>query len=222
MKNYQYLVLSDLDGTLTEIPSSWQFIMEWFDLCESKGKYHLNSFLKKEITYDEFIRLDVVAWKGITSEDYLNAIKKIKFRSGVKELFNFFSETGARIYIISSGLMDLAVRAKNLFPVHEIYANVILKENGYLNGKYIKNVGWNDKQSKEMIVKRILNENSKSLPIIAFGDSSGDSHLINNSDLSFSCFSFDEELNRTATHVINEKSNFFSIPKIITKFLKEY
>jgi HAD superfamily phosphoserine phosphatase-like hydrolase len=217
------MVFSDLDGTLTETQSSWQFVMESFGLWESKGKHHLRSFLNNEISYDQFIHLDTNSWKGKSKEDYLNTVHKIKFRPGVKELFHYFSDSGAKVYLISSGLMDLAVRAKKLFPVHEIYANEILKDvNGFLNGKYRKNVGWNDNQSKRHIVERIIAEKPNSIPIIALGDSSGDIPLIDSADLSFACYSSDTELNRRATYVINEKNDFFTVPDIVTKFLKQY
>ena len=90
MKEIQYIVLSDLDGTLTEISSSWQYVMEFFNLWESDGKHHLQSFLQGDISYNEFIRLDVESWKGISEKRYFNAIDSINFRPGVKELFEFF------------------------------------------------------------------------------------------------------------------------------------
>ena len=81
MDRLNYIVLSDLDGTLTETSSSWQFIMESLNKWESEGKFHLNLFLNKKINYDEFLRLDVNSWKGIPSKHYLDAINKIKFSS---------------------------------------------------------------------------------------------------------------------------------------------
>ena len=116
--------------------------------------------------------------------------------------------------------MDLALRGKSIFPIHEIYANVILRENGVLNGKYIKKVGWKDDLSKESIIKKIIQEKDKKLPIIAFGDTSGDYPLINNASLSFSCFSSDSGLNTNATHIIDDNQNFYTVPKLVKKFLK--
>ena len=219
-ENVRYIVFSDLDGTLTKVNSSWQYIMEYFELWETKGKHHLHSFLNGEINYNTFLKLDVETWKGLPDVEYMKAINKIPFRSGILEVFEFFRNTGAYIYLISSGLMDLASRAKKLFPVDEIFANIILRDSGHLNGKDIKKVGWNDIHSKSSIISSILKIKPIHIPVLALGDSSGDYPLLECADLSFSCFSSDQKLNQLASYCINEKHGFNEIPRLVKKFLK--
>lgn len=211
-----FIVISDLDGTLTEVPSSWQFVLEDQNLWDL-GKLNLELFLSKKINYDEFIKLDVELLKNLPTDSYLNSINKIKFRDDFKPVFEFFKMRGGKLILISSGLMDLAKVANEKFQFDNIFANELLKENGKLNGKYITNVGWNDK-GKIMNEISTLNKNS---PIITLGDSSGDLPLIKHSQLSFSCFSSNQELNKLATYEINNAEEIKSIISIVEKFLKE-
>ena len=193
-----FVVVSDLDGTLTNQPSSWQFVLEGLDLWYERGENNLDLFLNKKITYDEFIRLDVELLKGIPVKDYLAIINKITFRKGLNELFEYLQTLQSNNIILSSGLYDVAERLKAQVPIGTIYANEIHRNKQTLTGQYTKNVGWHD---KDLLMKKIKLNHSDSY-IIAFGDSLADLPLMENSDLSFSCFSNSSELNSKATFTI--------------------
>lgn len=201
------LVISDLDGTLTTQHSSWQFVFEQLGLWHGLGEKHLNMFLAEKISYDEFIKMDVELLKDLPVHTYLDIINKIVFRQGLVELFDFLSTYNSENIIVSSGLQDLAERLRSVIPIKHIFANVINRAKGKLDGSYVKNVGWN---GKEQIMKKLKLAYPESF-IIAFGDTSGDLPLIKYSDLSFSCFSSSDELNAQADYVITNLKDAISI-----------
>lgn len=194
MNETNILVVSDLDGTLTKEPSSWQYVLEKLNLWENKGENNLQMFLNNEIDYDQFINLDVKLLEGIRKEQYYAIIKSIAFREGLVALFDYFKTINSTNIILSSGLQDLADRLSESVKISEIYANKIHKNEHFLTGSYDKIVGWNDKSK---IFKQIKKSNPYSF-IIAFGDTSADLPIIEQSDLGFSCFSNSEKLNKTA------------------------
>ena len=111
--------------------------------------------------------------------------------------------------IISSGLKDVVEWLGKMIPINHFFANEILSENDYLNGKYIKNVGWDQKNE---IMNKVKISNPQSF-IIAFGDTSSDLPLIENSDLSFSCFSDSSDLIEKADYNISDLKKVIEVIK---------
>ena len=202
MNSHEIVIVSDLDGTLTTVESSWEFLLKDLKLWEGKGEKNLERFLTAEIDYDEFIRLDVNLLKGIHKKRYFDCLSKIPLRNSLQELFSYLYNqfNNLKIIIISSGLKDLAVRVAKIVPITYIFANEIHYTNEYLNGNYTKNVGWHD---KEKIMNQLRKDYSSSF-FISFGDTLADLPLITLSDLSFSCFSKSKELKSNATYSIND------------------
>ncbi len=206
------VVISDLDGTLTNHTSSWQFVLEYLNLWENKGEKHLHQFLSNEIDYDEFIKKDVELLKNTPLTKYFEAINKISFREGVGELFTYFQKFNSVNIIVSSGLKDLADRLSTRISIKQIFANELNKDTEKLDGTYIKNVGWNDKQ---LIMKKLKLSYSNSF-IIAFGDTNADLPLLENSNLGFSCCNESHVLNAKADYIISDLKD--AIPLIETIF----
>lgn len=209
MQYENIIVVSDLDGTLTDQVSSWQYVFEQSNLWIDKAERNLELFLNKEIDYDKFIDLDVKLLKGLPVQRYLKIIDSINFRAGLHNLFNCLKTYNSINILVSSGLMDLATRISNIIPFSEVYANKIHHNGKILNGEYDKIVGWDE---KGRIMKRIRKLNPNSF-IIAFGDTSGDLPLIENSDLNFACFSNSKELNSAAQYKISNLQDAISIIK---------
>ena len=215
MSDQKIRIVSDLDGTLTTVSSSWQFVLEHLGLWENQGENNLHLFLHNKITYDEFIRLDAALLQGIHEKKYLDIISQIPFRGGILDLFRTFKKININnITIVSSGLDDLALRLANMVPVTHIFSNKLHRTNGYLNGNYTKTVGWHD---KELIMKQIKSQNPYDY-IVAFGDTQADLPLIKMADLSFACFSQSNELVSNATYSVD---NLFDAITIINKTIKD-
>lgn len=219
MQTPRFLVVSDLDGTLTTEHSVWQFVMERLGVWESHGRHHLEAFLTQAITYEEFIRLDVAAWKGVSHSRYLDIIEEVIFRPGAFELFQSLKQEGAYIVLLSSGLHDLARRAQSLFPVDRIYANIIHDGGGVLNGSYTQVVGWHGKGEIMLALREEFYPNLGNAPIIALGDTTGDLAMFDQAKLKVACFSESDELKNQADLVT---SDLFSLMAQIREFLTSH
>jgi phosphoserine phosphatase len=219
-----YLLVFDLDGTLTTHHSSWQFVLEQTNNWEPQGRTNLEKFLKgelkgetKEKKYLEFCRLDANLLKGLEYNEFLNILDGIKFQRNIQEfvrelrsLINFKS------VVISSGFLELAIKAKKLFSFDQAIANELGRENGFLNGTMKISVPWMGKREILRALKegyKIKKEN-----IISFGDTIADNELFKESGLNFACFNANRELMQVADHHI---TNFLEVPNLLKKYIEK-
>ena len=63
------LVVFDVDGTLIKVNSSGQFLHKKLGTWH-KGKQHAKQFHQGTITYEEWAKLDVSLWKGLTIKKF--------------------------------------------------------------------------------------------------------------------------------------------------------
>ena len=70
-------VIFDLDGTLTRVPSPWQYIHERLGVWESTACYHLEQWLSGKISYEEFCRRDTDLWNGRPVEEIYSYLDEI-------------------------------------------------------------------------------------------------------------------------------------------------
>jgi len=61
------LVVFDVNGTLTKVVSSWQFLHERLGTWD-KGKQYAEQFFRGVITYEDLARLDASLWKSLKLE----------------------------------------------------------------------------------------------------------------------------------------------------------
>ncbi|MEM1678679.1 MAG: HAD family phosphatase [Ignisphaera sp.] len=111
MKNI-YVIVFDVDGTLTPIRSSWQFIHIILNTIHRVHSY-ARLFLDGIITYDEWIALEVSMWKGLHSDTVRRILEAIPWRSGIEEIANLVKKYKDRAMIIavSGGFDYLCERA---------------------------------------------------------------------------------------------------------------
>ncbi len=170
-ERYQ-LVIFDLDGTLTQERSIWEYIHKqlgkWYGFAEE----YQNQFLTGNISYEEFCERDAQVWKGMKVEKLLDIVKTVPFHSGVEALINHLKQKGLKLSIVSSGLSLLTHWVHQKYGFDYSVSNDLLQENGVLTGKvkiqvyYDKKAEWVEKILKQFEVR--LEE------AIAIGDSKGD------------------------------------------------
>lgn len=129
------LVAFDVDGTLTENKSSWEFVHRKLGIWEDVGERYLNMFRAGEITYQEFARLDALRWKGIEEERLLTVLEEISYLPGAVETLGVLKETGLEVALISSGILPLVRRVARDLGVNYYVANELLAEEGVLTGE---------------------------------------------------------------------------------------
>ncbi|HXY82891.1 MAG TPA: HAD-IB family phosphatase [Candidatus Saccharimonadales bacterium] len=145
------LVVFDLDGTLTPVDSLWTYLHAAFGTGD-KGKESARMYRDGQLTYAEWASADARCWAGISLRTLENALDKIPFRSGAKELFQTLKARGVKTAIVSAGLSILANKAKNQLGADFAMANDLILRDGVLTGEIIVNVNLSEKME---FVKRV-------------------------------------------------------------------
>jgi phosphoserine phosphatase len=176
-KNQRYkLVIFDLDGTLTQERSIWEYIHirlgKWYGFAEE----YQTQFLAGKISYEEFCERDAQVWKGMKIEELLKIIKTVSFHPGVDELINYLKQKGWKITMVSSGLSLLSDWVHKKYGFDYSVSNDLLHENGILNGK-VKIQVYYDKKA-EWVEKILKQFGMRSDEVIAIGDSRGDMDML--------------------------------------------
>lgn len=166
------LVVFDLDGTLTQERSIWEYLHKrlgkWYGFAEEFQQ----QFWSGKISYEEFCERDAEVWKGMKVEELFKIIKTVPFHSGVDEFIHYLREKGLKLTLVSSGLSLLSRWVHQKYGFDFSISNDLLHEDGILTGKVRIQVYY-DKKAEW--VRRILNHfNVKPEEAIAIGDSDGD------------------------------------------------
>jgi len=206
------LVIFDLDGTLTQERSIWEYIHKelgkWYGFAEE----YQNQFLAGKISYEEFCERDAQVWKGMKVDELLEIIKTVPFHQGVDELINRLKQKGLKLSMVSSGLALLSNWVHEKYGFDYSVSNDLLHENGVLTGKvkiqvyYDKKAEWVDTILKRFGVKRE--------EAIAIGDSKGDIDMFQMVGFSIAFNSSCQDLDQIASVCISSKSLVDIIPKL--------
>ena len=206
------LVTFDLDGTLTQERSIWEYIHKrlgkWYGFAEEYQK----QFLTGEISYERFCELDAEVWKGMRVEELLEIVKTVPFHSGVDELINYLKHKGLKLTMVSSGLSILSNWVNERYGFDWSVSNDLLHENGILTGKVKIQVYYNKKAEW---VKRILKHfEVKPEEVIAIGDSIGDIDMFQMIGFSIAFNSSCRDLDQIASLCVQSKNLADIIPKL--------
>jgi len=206
------LVIFDLDGTLTQERSIWEYIHirlgKWYGFAEDYQK----QFLAGKISYEEFCEHDAHVWKGMRVEELLEIVKMVPFHPGVDELINYLKERGLKLSMVSSGLSILSDWVHQKYGFEYSVSNDLLHENGVLTGK-VKIQVYYDKKAEW--VKRILERfNVRSEEVIAIGDSRGDMDMFQMVGFSIAFNSSCSDLEKTANVCIRSQNLADIIPRL--------
>jgi len=206
------LVIFDLDGTLTQERSIWEYIHKqlgkWYGFAEE----YQNLFLAGKISYEEFCERDALVWKGMRVEELLEIAQTVPFHPGVNELINFLKQKGLNLSMVSSGLSLLTNWVHQRYGFDYSVSNNLLHENGVLTGK-VKIQVYFDKKAEW--VRKILNQfEVKPEEVIAVGDSRGDIDMFQMVGFSIAFNSSCKELDKIASACIQSQNLADIIPKL--------
>jgi phosphoserine phosphatase len=205
-------VIFDLDGTLTQERSIWEYIHKrlgkWYGFAEEYQKQFLNG----EISYERFCELDAEVWKGMRVEELLEIVKTVPFHCGVDELIHYLKHKDLKLTMVSSGLSILSNWVHQRYGFHYSVSNDLLHENGILTGK-VKIQVYYDKKAEW--VKRILKDfEVKPEEVIAIGDSIGDIDMFQMIGFSIAFNSSCRDLDQMASLCVESKNLADIIPKL--------
>jgi len=206
------LAIFDLDGTLTQERSIWEYIhkqlRKWCGFAEEFQK----KFLAREISYDRFCELDAEVWKGMKLEVLSEIVQKVPFHSGVDELIGHLKQKGLKLAMVSSGLSLLSDWVHRRYGFDYSVSNDLLHEHGILTGKvkirvyYDKKAEWVEKILKQFRVKPE--------EMIAIGDSRGDLELFRTAGFSVAFNSSCTDLDQMASVCVRSQNLADVIPKL--------
>ncbi len=206
------LVIFDLDGTLTQERSIWEYIHKqlgkWYGFAEEYQK----KFLAGEISYDRFCELDAEVWKGMKVEALSKVVQSVPFHPGVDELIGHLKHTGLKLAVVSSGLSLLVNWVHQRYGFDYSVSNDLLHEDGILTGKvriqvyYDKKAEWVEKILKQFGVK--------SEEMIAIGDSKGDMDMFQMAGLAVAFNSSCRELDQMSSICVESGNLADIIPQL--------
>jgi len=205
-------VIFDLDGTLTQERSIWEYIHKrlgkWFGFAEEYQK----QFLAGKISYEEFCDRDAQVWKGMKVDEVIDIARTVPFHPGADELIHHIKDKGLKLAMVSSGLSVLSNWVHQKYGFDYSVSNDLLHENGSLTGKVRIQVYY-DKKAEW--VKRILKEfDVRPEEVIAIGDSKGDMDMFQMVGLSVAFNSSCQELEQMATICIPSQNLADIIPAL--------
>ncbi len=166
------LVVLDVDGTLTKVRSSWQYLHEKLGIWDSNAERYQGMFRRGEINYHKFCELDAGLWAGIALEDVEALIDTIQYRDHIEEFFASLKGKGIKVALVSTGIYFLVNRVNGDFDLDYAFSNHLLHDGDHLTGRVKVEVDWDDKPK---IVRRLKRElGVKKEDVAVFGDSDGD------------------------------------------------
>jgi phosphoserine phosphatase len=118
-------VIFDLDGTLTNTPSPWQYVHERLGVWETTACHHLQDWLSGRMNYEEFCQRDASLWNGRSVEEIHSYLDEIEWNRHVPSVVEKLVAARVPSVIISSGFKYLAAKIQLRFgwePL-QIFAN---------------------------------------------------------------------------------------------------
>lgn len=133
------LVVFDLDGTLTKVESTWQYIHEKLGTWDA-GRLSARDYWNGKITYVEWARLDSIMWRGVEFKTLKSIVDKIPYVDGVKETITYLRQRKKLSAIVSAGISLLSDRVCQELGMNFAIANELHVSKGRMTGEITVNV----------------------------------------------------------------------------------
>lgn len=141
------VVFFDMDGTLVDEMSSWEFVHEHFEVSNLAN---WERYGRGEIDDAEFIRSDIALWgiaeRPIHVDDVRKVLEKAPLMKNAEKVVRALRDRGVSTGIVSGGLDLLSGRvATDLGMDFHLANELVLDEAGYLVGEGVVHVPIRDK-----------------------------------------------------------------------------
>lgn len=212
-KKYHYkLVIFDLDGTLTQERSIWEYIHVRLGKWHGFAEEYQRQFLAGKISYEEFCLRDAEVWKGMTMEAMMEIVRTVPFHSGAEELISYLKQRGLKLAMVSSGLSLLSDWVHQRFGFDYSVSNDLLYEENVLNGRVRIRVHYDKKA--EWVERILLQFDVRPEEAIAIGDSHGDIDMFQMVGFSIAFNSSCSDLDQIASICVRSQNLTDIIPKL--------
>lgn len=122
-----------MDGVIFEGANFWLELHDIFGTRE-RGLALANEYMRSDYTYLASIVAGEL-WKGKKALPFKNLVSSRVYQPGVKILMDFLHRNQILTAIISTGPLELAIRAKKELGINEIRANDLEIKKGVFTGK---------------------------------------------------------------------------------------
>jgi phosphoserine phosphatase len=212
LKNNDWLLVSDVDGTLTTETSIWEYLHKHLGKWNDEGLPNLDAYLAGTIDYNEFALRDASAYKGLSQQTLNEIAASIPRRFGMEQMLKTFKRRGFTLALVSTGL-DILV---NQIPEADIrLSNGLEFENGICTGRPIVSIPMD---AKESAFASLLTDNGFSAEnTIVLGDSAGDIPMMRHAGYSIAVASADRDVLRVADANV-DGNDLMRIPALVEEY----
>lgn len=114
------LIAFDVDGTLVRHPTGhviWEILNLRYGNTVEVNRQRYAKFLRGELTYEEWVALDVTGWiaAGATRDEIMESVAEFNLVDGAREAVHALKDQGYKLAVIS-GTIDVVL--DGLFPDH--------------------------------------------------------------------------------------------------------
>ena len=107
-------VFFDVDGVLTEVRSSWEYVHRRLGVLEEAREYY-RAFVEGRISYEDWMALDTGLWvraRGgrLHRRELEGILSEVKVRRGARELVSWLHRRGVKVALVSLGVELLVNR----------------------------------------------------------------------------------------------------------------
>jgi phosphoserine phosphatase len=138
------LVAFDLDGTLTKVESTWQYVHDKLGTWNT-GKLTAEDYWKGRIDYVRWAQLDSYMWRGVKLEKIKAIVDEIPYVEGAKEAIASLKRKRKTIGIVSAGISLLCDKVSIDLGMDFSVANELHVSQDRITGDVTVNVSLNDK-----------------------------------------------------------------------------
>ncbi len=209
------LACFDMDGTLTNIRSTWQWIHRCLGTSNEKG---YQDFINQLITEEEFMRSDISIWKSAKPDlcvrDLIKIFQQTPLVGGIQETVASLQDCGMRCVIVSGGIDIAAEMLANEFGFDDFIADGLKTDNeGKLTGEGVKVV---DLADKGVWVREFIGRYGTTPErTVSIGNSFTDIPMFRNSGLSIAFNPLDTYTSDAATYTVRSDNISDILDRII-------
>ena len=208
------LVVFDMDGTLLQERSCWEYIHRHFGVDNTEM---LKLYMEHKINDQEFAKSDIELWEknsdGKVNESYINSIlDEIEPMDGAEELIHSLHKNGIKTAILSGGIKYLADKWAEKWNMECAIANRIVDDEDENLKVIIESSG----HAKGPIMDQLLEKMGFTKEeVAAVGDTTVDIPLFQRSGLGIAVNTDDERVISEADYHLKENNLRKLIPVII-------
>jgi phosphoserine phosphatase len=136
------MVFFDNDGTLTNNRVAWVYMHEHMGTWE-RGRVLLEQHITARTPYNEFAEESVKLWTGIPKTKFLERLRGIEIRPGVRTVVKKLRDAGLMLAVLSSGFSlwrDIWLEREGIVWDYYRANDLVFDENDIFTGRIIMTV----------------------------------------------------------------------------------